>query len=219
MIWVRRVFEGDWACRCLGEEVRYSRQTGIGPPAFPTSGIWPPQGSHSLFRLPRGIGLALTGCTFPPSSPEGHCINEPVCLLHTFFFVFAPPVCKQACTGGVKTQKNRKIFIFRFISAEREGFEPPDPLRSTVFKTAAIDHSATSPSPPRLLWDCKGRNYFCISKFIFKKIEFFCKIFSNLIGKRDKRWPNVFLRHVTFVLQFYKILTLTQFSVNISAKN
>lgn len=31
------------------------------------------------------------------------------------------------------------------LSAEREGFEPPDPLRSTVFKTAALDHSAISP--------------------------------------------------------------------------
>ena len=29
--------------------------------------------------------------------------------------------------------------------AESEGFEPPDPLRSTVFKTAAFDHSANSP--------------------------------------------------------------------------
>jgi hypothetical protein len=29
--------------------------------------------------------------------------------------------------------------------AEREGFEPPDPCGSTVFKTAAFDRSATSP--------------------------------------------------------------------------
>ena len=29
--------------------------------------------------------------------------------------------------------------------AEKEGFEPPEVLPSTVFKTAAIDHSATSP--------------------------------------------------------------------------
>ena len=29
--------------------------------------------------------------------------------------------------------------------AEREGFEPPVPRSTTVFKTAAIDHSATSP--------------------------------------------------------------------------
>ncbi len=31
------------------------------------------------------------------------------------------------------------------LSAEREGFEPPEPHSSTVFKTAAIDHSAISP--------------------------------------------------------------------------
>ena len=29
--------------------------------------------------------------------------------------------------------------------AEREGFEPPVPFSTTVFKTAAIDHSAISP--------------------------------------------------------------------------
>ena len=32
-----------------------------------------------------------------------------------------------------------------FYLAEREGFEPPEALTSTVFKTAAIDHSAISP--------------------------------------------------------------------------
>ena len=35
------------------------------------------------------------------------------------------------------------------ILAEREGFEPPVPRSTTVFKTAAIDHSAIS---PRLLF-------------------------------------------------------------------
>jgi hypothetical protein len=30
-------------------------------------------------------------------------------------------------------------------SAEREGFEPPNLLQLTVFKTAAFDHSAISP--------------------------------------------------------------------------
>jgi hypothetical protein len=29
--------------------------------------------------------------------------------------------------------------------AERVGFEPTEPCGSTVFKTAALDHSATSP--------------------------------------------------------------------------
>ena len=34
---------------------------------------------------------------------------------------------------------------YRLRLAEREGFEPPDPCRSTVFKTAAFDRSAISP--------------------------------------------------------------------------
>lgn len=36
------------------------------------------------------------------------------------------------------------LLIFTF-SAEKEGFEPPEPFSSTVFKTAAIDRSAISP--------------------------------------------------------------------------
>ena len=35
--------------------------------------------------------------------------------------------------------------------AEREGFEPPDPCGSTVFKTAAFDRSATSPKKQLLV--------------------------------------------------------------------
>lgn len=37
------------------------------------------------------------------------------------------------------------ICAFKIKLAEREGFEPPDPCGSTVFKTAAINHSAISP--------------------------------------------------------------------------
>lgn len=43
-----------------------------------------------------------------------------------------------------KKQKSCKSFDLQDF-AEREGFEPPEPLSSTVFKTAAIDHSAISP--------------------------------------------------------------------------
>ena len=35
--------------------------------------------------------------------------------------------------------------LFVIILAERQGFEPRVPRSTTVFKTAAIDHSATSP--------------------------------------------------------------------------
>lgn len=34
----------------------------------------------------------------------------------------------------------------QFVLAEREGFEPPVPLDTTVFKTASISHSDISPS-------------------------------------------------------------------------
>ena len=37
------------------------------------------------------------------------------------------------------------VFRVKKFVAEREGFEPPEPRSSTVFKTAAIDHSAISP--------------------------------------------------------------------------
>ncbi len=44
------------------------------------------------------------------------------------------------CTARLK----RNSLIYNFF-AERQGFEPRVPLGTTVFKTAAIDHSATSP--------------------------------------------------------------------------
>ena len=47
---------------------------------------------------------------------------------------------RRPCTKKAQ----RKALSFNLF-AEREGFEPPDPLRSTVFKTAAFDHSAISP--------------------------------------------------------------------------
>ena len=37
-----------------------------------------------------------------------------------------------------------------FLLAEREGFEPPVPLSTAVFKTAVIDHSTISPR--RIVW-------------------------------------------------------------------
>lgn len=57
----------------------------------------------------------------------------------------APHPSSPARRGGVKQiEAQRKALSFNLF-AEREGFEPPDPLRSTVFKTAAFDHSAISP--------------------------------------------------------------------------
>lgn len=62
----------------------------------------------------------------------------------------------------------------RFIKlfAEEEGFEPPDLLQSTVFKTAAIDHSAIPPSVAHSFFPecgCKYSNLFYVSKNYFNK--------------------------------------------------
>ncbi len=40
--------------------------------------------------------------------------------------------------------KTKKPELHSSGFAESEGFEPPDLLQSTVFKTAAFDHSANS---------------------------------------------------------------------------
>lgn len=47
-------------------------------------------------------------------------------------------------TGFLKILEDFEKSSFSY-SAEKEGFEPPEVLPSTVFKTAAIDHSAISP--------------------------------------------------------------------------
>lgn len=46
---------------------------------------------------------------------------------------------------GTKGGSDSPFLFNQSLSAESEGFEPPDLLQSTVFKTAAIDHSASSP--------------------------------------------------------------------------
>ncbi len=45
----------------------------------------------------------------------------------------------------VKGKKKEATLISHFRFAEKEGFEPPVHCCTTVFKTAAIDHSAISP--------------------------------------------------------------------------
>ena len=45
-----------------------------------------------------------------------------------------------------KKEKSRKSCDLQDSVAEREGFEPPVPLGTTVFKTVVIDHSTISPN-------------------------------------------------------------------------
>ena len=45
-----------------------------------------------------------------------------------------------------KKEKSCKSCDLQDSVAEREGFEPPVPLGTTVFKTVVIDHSTISPN-------------------------------------------------------------------------
>ena len=82
---------------------------------------------------------------------------------------------EQALDAHIHIRKNAALScgaFFALHSAEREGFEPPDPRRSTVFKTAVIDHSTTSPSRSVIglqiavfrLRDCKFRYFIGLCK-------------------------------------------------------
>ena len=58
---------------------------------------------------------------------------------------------------------------FGVPKAEREGFEPPVPLSTAVFKTAVIDHSTISPFSRLTRWllvekRCKDKGIFGYNK-------------------------------------------------------
>ncbi len=73
-----------------------------------------------------------------------------------------------------------------FGLAEREGFEPPEPLSSTVFKTAAIDHSAISPCI-LLKCECKGKIISRSKKYSPHFISLFPKPIIHRIFVKNKR--------------------------------
>ena len=82
---------------------------------------------------------------FPFCSPQGplqaHCAKA--ARRHLLF-----PHLRLQVNLRQRYKNKRYRFLDTFLLrglAEREGFEPPEPRSSTVFKTAAIDHSATSP--------------------------------------------------------------------------
>ena len=52
------------------------------------------------------------------------------------------------------------------VLAEREGFEPPVPLSTVVFKTTVIDHSTISPVLRLLESGCKGTEFFRIIQIL-----------------------------------------------------
>ena len=101
------------------------------------------------------------------------------------------PACGGALQMKKENQRSSKLGAdFLFLFAEREGFEPPEPFSSTVFKTAVIDHSTTSPSAENLqnpVWDCKDIHILCIckNKFVFSHQIDLCR---KRAGRRADCW-------------------------------
>ena len=62
--------------------------------------------------------------------------------------------------------------------AEREGFEPPVPLGTVVFKTTVIDHSTISPVLVCLKSGCKGSAFLGIE-------QIFRQLFINYLENRS----------------------------------
>ena len=65
------------------------------------------------------------------------------------------------------------------LPAEREGFEPPEPRSSTVFKTAAIDHSAISPIPLLMDISSKAMQMYVFFLFLQTILPTFIYVFHN----------------------------------------
>ena len=63
---------------------------------------------------------------------------------------------RTATLDKIDKKKSCKSFDLQDF-AEREGFEPPVPLSTPVFKTGAFDHSAISPWSKS---ECKGTGNF-----------------------------------------------------------
>ena len=74
----------------------------------------------------------------------------------------------------------------KLLLAEKEGFEPPDLLQSTVFKTAAFDRSAISPvcryqcliAGANIRWFFGYQNFFWTFFLKFFEIIYKCLIIS-----------------------------------------
>ena len=103
---------------------------------------------------------------FPFCSPQGplqdHCAKSGT--PPTLFFT---PLSASKLATRYKNKRYRFLDTFLLRSlAEREGFEPPEPRSSTVFKTAAIDHSATSPKDKSIAFFLNHQIFF---KLFLKK--------------------------------------------------
>ena len=87
------------------------------------------------------------------------------------------------------------------LLAEREGFEPPVPLSTVVFKTTVIDHSTISPVLFCLESGCKGKEFFLNKQIfgqLFIKKSHFYPISPFFVYLCSVIYPNNFERKLGF---------------------
>jgi hypothetical protein len=148
--------------------------------------VWPPSPPMKKAVSTTALSALAEGEGLPPVIPEmgGYKPERPPGLSPGRFFIGvavgsnkvwppSPPMKKAVSTTALSAL------------AEGEGFEPPDLLQSTVFKTAALNRSATPPVL-RVQKYASQRNY----KAILKKINSPAKkIFSNPMPCRPSKTP------------------------------
>ena len=78
-------------------------------------------------------------------------------------FTIADTLFVTVCQGAPKTKKPVENQRGLSNCAEEEGFEPPVPYSTLVFKTSAFDHSAT-PLFCESECKCSSSNYSCKSQ-------------------------------------------------------
>ena len=93
--------------------------------------------------------------------------------------------CGPIDHSGISPKRLKRLLKIQkaLYRAERQGFEPRVPRGTTVFKTAAIDHSATSPNFFVFKSDAKVRIIFEYASIWAKKVrgkEIFAKICLSL---------------------------------------
>ena len=92
------------------------------------------------------------------------------------------------------------IFYSKNNFAEKEGFEPPDLLQSTVFKTAAFDHSAISPE--RLTISRLRVQIYHLSTFLQKNNRVFLILKTIPFIKHSLSIKTSFFKHIKIFFLF-----------------
>ncbi len=95
-------------------------------------------------EIEKGFGIAHTrkASAQPIRDPFFEVCQSKSPVFTAFTRAFFNSSAYENCVFNASELKKPRTIVQGFCFAEGEGFEPPVPLGTTVFKTAAFDHSA-----------------------------------------------------------------------------